>query len=61
MPSEYINLVLSKGMDISQHSHINEVIAEADVVYVTRTQKERFAGKHLRTRAILLVYAAFSY
>ena len=26
-----------------QHDHINQVISEADVVYVTRTQKERFS------------------
>jgi hypothetical protein len=33
----------NKGIDVSQHGHINDVISEVDVVYVTRTQKERFA------------------
>jgi len=27
----------------AQHDHINQVMSEADVVYVTRTQKERFS------------------
>lgn len=35
--------VKNKGIDVSQHGHINDVIGEVDVVYVTRTQKERFA------------------
>jgi len=43
MPKEYVDLAKSKGIDVTQHDHINQVIAEADVVYVTRTQKERFS------------------
>jgi len=43
MPSEYVDMAMSKGISVTQHHHINDVIAEADVVYVTRTQKERFA------------------
>ena len=39
MPAEYVQLASSKGIDVSEHGHINDVIAEADVVYVTRTQK----------------------
>jgi carbamoyl-phosphate synthase / aspartate carbamoyltransferase / dihydroorotase len=43
MPPEFVRLAASKGIDVTEHSHINDVIAEADVVYVTRMQKERFA------------------
>jgi len=43
MPQEYVQLAKSKGIDVTEHDHINQVISEADVVYVTRTQKERFS------------------
>jgi len=39
MPAEYVQMASSKGIDVAEHGHINDVIGEADVVYVTRTQK----------------------
>ena len=44
MPAEYVEKARAKGIDVSLHNNINDVIGEVDVLYVTRTQKERFAN-----------------
>jgi aspartate carbamoyltransferase catalytic subunit len=42
MPSDVIEVVESSGRKFSQIDDANAVVAEADVLYVTRVQKERF-------------------
>lgn len=42
MPSELIGQIGERGIPQAQHTDLNAVIAETDVLYVTRIQKERF-------------------
>jgi aspartate carbamoyltransferase catalytic subunit len=42
MPGDVIEVVESSGRKFSQIDDANAVVAEADVLYVTRVQKERF-------------------
>ena len=42
MPPEIIEEVKEKSIQISEHSELEPVLAETDVLYVTRVQKERF-------------------
>ncbi|MCQ2053289.1 MAG: aspartate carbamoyltransferase [archaeon] len=42
MPRDIVDDIRKKGYDPYQTSNLNEVIDEADVLYVTRIQKERF-------------------
>ena len=42
LPSDYIEFMQSKGHRASETSNLQEGISQADIVYVTRTQEERF-------------------
>ena len=42
LPSDMVNEVRARGHKAVEVEDIHEVIAEADVIYVTRVQKERF-------------------
>jgi aspartate carbamoyltransferase len=42
MPEEIIAEIKEKGIPFSEHTKLEDVIAETDVLYVTRVQKERF-------------------
>jgi len=42
MPPEIIAELNEKGIPQSEHSSLDEVLPESDVLYVTRVQKERF-------------------
>ena len=42
LPSDYIEFMRSKGHQVSETSNLQEGISQADIVYVTRTQEERF-------------------
>ena len=42
LPDDIIKELNEKGMRISVHTELDEVIGETDVLYVTRVQKERF-------------------
>ncbi len=42
MPSEIIAELNQRGVEQSEHTTLDEVLAETDVLYVTRVQKERF-------------------
>ena len=42
MPKEVMDEVTSKGVPQSEHGTLDKVLAETDVLYVTRVQKERF-------------------
>ncbi len=42
MPPEILDEVKEKGKPQTEHSNLDEIIGETDVLYVTRVQKERF-------------------
>lgn len=42
IPIEYKRFLQSKGIKFFEHSEFNDIIAEADIIYMTRVQKERF-------------------
>jgi aspartate carbamoyltransferase len=43
MPSEITNKLRSYGMEVRETTSLEEALAEGDVLYMTRIQKERFA------------------
>ncbi|MFV0553456.1 MAG: aspartate carbamoyltransferase [Mangrovibacterium sp.] len=43
MPNEYKNFLSDKGIKYYEHSEFNDIISEADILYMTRVQKERFS------------------
>lgn len=43
MPREYKNYLNEKGIKFYEHIELNENINNADIVYVTRVQRERFS------------------
>ena len=44
MPNEYKEYCREKGIRFEEHTELNEeIIADADIVYMTRVQKERFS------------------
>lgn len=44
MPTELIAQLASKGMRQNEYTELDPVLADTDVLYVTRVQKERFAN-----------------
>lgn len=42
MPVEYKRFLHSKGIKYFEHSEFSDIISEADIIYMTRVQKERF-------------------
>ena len=42
MPNEYKMYLQSKGMRYFEHTEFTDIISEADIIYMTRVQKERF-------------------
>ena len=42
MPRDVVDEVAEKGVPQAEHTKLNKVIPETDVLYVTRVQKERF-------------------
>ncbi len=42
MPAEIIDELAARGIPQAEHSTLEDVLAETDVLYVTRVQKERF-------------------
>jgi aspartate carbamoyltransferase catalytic subunit len=43
MPEEYKDFLDSKGIKYYEHEEFTDIISEADIMYVTRVQKERFS------------------
>ncbi|XP_023245236.1 CAD protein isoform X3 [Copidosoma floridanum] len=43
MPDEIVKYVASKGVPQEKHSKLEDVLAETDILYMTRIQRERFA------------------
>lgn len=44
VPEDVLEAVASSGVEQSEHESLESVIQETDVLYVTRTQKERFSS-----------------
>ncbi|MGI6677523.1 MAG: aspartate carbamoyltransferase [Dehalobacterium sp.] len=44
MPAEIVRSLRDRGIKITETHSLKEVVAQADVLYVTRVQKERFAS-----------------
>ncbi len=42
MPNEYKLYLASRGIRYFEHTEITDIIREADIIYMTRVQKERF-------------------
>lgn len=42
MPDEYKRYLNSKGIKFFEHEQFTDIISEADIIYMTRVQKERF-------------------
>ncbi|MBT3384198.1 MAG: aspartate carbamoyltransferase [Prolixibacteraceae bacterium] len=42
MPNEYKIFLEEKGIKYFEHKEFNDIISEADIIYMTRVQKERF-------------------
>lgn len=42
MPREIVEEIAQTGISQEEHIHLDEVLADTDVLYVTRVQKERF-------------------
>ncbi len=47
MPTEIIHEAEEKGISIAEYDDVAEVVREADVLYVTRVQRERFEDEAL--------------
>ena len=45
MPQEVVNAVKLAGIPQSMHTNLSEVLADTDVLYVTRVQRERFESE----------------
>ena len=43
IPQEYKNFLNDKGLDFYEHDQLDENIKYADIIYVTRVQRERFS------------------
>ncbi len=43
LPSEYKTFLKKNNIPFSEHSEINDVINDVDILYMTRVQKERFS------------------
>ncbi|MFW5805354.1 MAG: aspartate carbamoyltransferase [Bacteroidales bacterium] len=43
MPDEYKDFLSDKGIKFYEHTEFTDIITKADVMYVTRVQKERFS------------------
>lgn len=50
MPGELLEEVRARGMEYTEHDDVAEIIGEADVLYVTRVQRERFDDQELYER-----------
>lgn len=45
MPASVVSVARKAGISVQQLESLEEVLPETDVLYVTRTQKERFANE----------------
>ena len=45
MPRPRVAELAARGVEQSEHAELDEVLADTDVLYVTRVQKERFSSE----------------
>ena len=45
MPKHIKNYIKSKGVEQTEHTHLDEILEKTDILYVTRIQKERFTDQ----------------
>lgn len=45
MPRALLDELSARGLEQSEHAELDEVLADTDVLYVTRVQKERFSSE----------------
>jgi aspartate carbamoyltransferase catalytic subunit len=45
MPEEYLHLLKEKNIKYYEHKEFTNIISEADIIYMTRVQKERFSDQ----------------
>jgi aspartate carbamoyltransferase catalytic subunit len=43
MPEEYKMFLQEKGLDYEEHTDFTDIISDADIIYMTRIQRERFS------------------
>lgn len=43
MPEEYKRFLTNKGIKYFEHNEFSSIVSEADIIYMTRVQKERFS------------------
>jgi len=43
MPEEYKLFLQEKGLDYEEHTDFTDIISDADIIYMTRIQRERFS------------------
>lgn len=60
MPEEYKDFLRAKGLDFVEKSQIDESIKDADIVYMTRVQRERFSDplEYERVKNVYVLEAA---
>lgn len=44
IPREYKIYLREKGIRFYEHTEFTDIVSEADIIYMTRVQKERFSG-----------------
>jgi aspartate carbamoyltransferase catalytic subunit len=53
MPAGITSRLRKQGMEVKETSDLETALSEADVLYVTRIQKERFKGSYVLTREMI--------
>lgn len=59
MPSEIIQELDAKGVNQTEHTNLDDVVGESDVLYVTRVQRERFKepAEYDKTKDLFVISA----
>ena len=59
MPDEIIQELSAKGVKQTEHTNLDEIVGESDVLYVTRVQRERFKdpAEYDKTKDLFVISA----
>lgn len=60
LPEEYRMFLRDKGLQFEEHTELNENVAGADILYMTRVQRERFSDllEYERVKNVYVLHAA---
>ncbi len=60
LPAEYRMFLREKGLEFEEHTEMNENIKQADVLYMTRVQRERFSDplEYERVKNVYVLHAS---